>query len=169
MLSSSKVIQNIEDVIDKEKQKSINGVDITVHKIFTFETKLIIDFDNSRRRNPQLKEVPFSFEDEDDPMNSYWELEKGAYMVSYGQKITIPLNCVGLILPRSTLMAGGVLLTSALWDGGYSGYGRGQLIVNNPHGVKLFNNARIGQIIFLEAENFQDKGYSGIYQNEGKR
>ncbi|MHA1682787.1 MAG: deoxyuridine 5'-triphosphate nucleotidohydrolase [Promethearchaeota archaeon] len=168
VLSSKSVIDFIEDLVDKQKQESVNGVDITVHKVFKFTSKLVIDFDNSRRKNPDLEEIPFTKEDKGDPFNSYWDLEPGAYMVGYGQKITIPSDSVGLILPRSTLMAGGTSLSSALWDSGYSGYGRGQFTVNNPHGIRLYNKARIGQIIFIKTEEVQEKGYNGTYQNEGK-
>lgn len=167
--SAKRVIEFIEDFVDKKKQESVNGVDITVHKVFKFKSKLVIDFDNSRRKNPELEELAFTEEDGKDPMNSYWDLEPGAYMVGYGQKITIPKDCVGIILPRSTLMAGGTFLASALWDSGYSGYGRGQFMVNNPHGIRIYNKARIGQIIFLKTNEVQEKGYNGTYQNEGKR
>jgi deoxycytidine triphosphate deaminase len=164
-----RVLNSIVDFIDAAKQKSVNGVDITVNKVFTFASKLVIDFDNSRRVNPDLEEVPFSEEDPDDEFNSCWDLPPGAYMVGYGQKVSIPLDCVGVILPRSTLMAGGAFLASALWDSGYSGYGRGLLMVTNPHGIRLYNKARIGQIVFLKNEEAVEAGYNGTYQNEQKK
>ncbi|MFX0100932.1 MAG: deoxyuridine 5'-triphosphate nucleotidohydrolase [Candidatus Hodarchaeota archaeon] len=169
IVSADKVLKQLEDIISEEKQLSINGVDITAHNIFTYKSKLVIDFDNSRRKNPKLEEIPFTHEDEEDPFNSYWDLDHGPYMVGYGQKITIPMDCVGVILPRSTLMAGGVYLASALWDSGYSGYGRGLFLVTNPHGIRLYNKARIGQIILIKTEETQDKGYNGTYQNEKKK
>lgn len=164
----SRVRECIEDFVDEAKQVSVNGVDITAHKFFRFSSRLVIDFDNSRRENPALEEVPFTFADGEDPRNSYWDLDPGSYMVAYGQKVSVPLDCVGIILPRSTLMAGGVYLASALWDAGYSGYGRGLFLVTNPHGARIYNMARVGQIIFLSSDRV-DKGYSGTYQDEGKR
>ncbi|MHA1369788.1 MAG: dCTP deaminase domain-containing protein [Promethearchaeota archaeon] len=169
VLSGIKVLSNIIDLIDPEKQLSVNGVDITISSIFKYKSRLEIDFDNSRRKNPKLERLAFSFTDDDNEFNSYWDLEPGVYMVGYQQKITVPMDCVGLMLPRSTFMAGGVLLATALWDSGYSGYGRGQMVVNNPFGVRIYNHARIGQIIFIKTEEVQSKGYNGIYQNEGKR
>lgn len=169
VLSASRVLDCVDDLINEGKQISVNGIDITVHKVFKYKSRLVIDFDNSRRKNPELEEIPFTHEDTSNTMNSYWDLEKGTYMVSYGQKISIPMDAVGLILPRSTLMAGGTLLASALWDSGYSGYGRGQFMVNNPHGIRLYNGARIGQIILIKTEQTQETGYNGTYQNEQKR
>ncbi|MBN2150615.1 MAG: deoxyuridine 5'-triphosphate nucleotidohydrolase [Candidatus Lokiarchaeota archaeon] len=167
--NSDDVLKCVEDLVDAAKQKAVNGVDITVNKVFRFASKLVIDFDNSKRKNPELTEVPFTAADEKDPFNSYWDLGPGSYMVAYGQKVTIPLDCVGVILPRSTLMAGGVYLASALWDSGYSGYGRGLFLATNPHGIRLYNKARIGQIILLKTAKKLAKGYDGTYQNEKKR
>jgi len=65
-------------------------------------------------------------------------------------------------------MAGGVYLASALWDSGYSGYGRGLFLVTNPHGIRMYNKARIGQIIFLKTAKAAAAGYNGKYQNEKK-
>jgi dUTP pyrophosphatase len=163
------VLKCVEDLVDAAKQQAVNGVDITVNKVFKFASKLVIDFDNSRRKNPDLSELPFTSTDDKDPFSSYWDLEHGSYMVGYGQKVNVPLDCVAVILPRSTLMAGGVYLASALWDSGYSGYGRGLFLVTNPHGIRLYNKARIGQIIFLKTAKKAEKGYSGTYQNEKKR
>ncbi len=167
--NAKRVLENVEDLVDKVKQLAINGVDITVHKLFAFASRLTIDFDNSRRENPDLEEIPFTKTDPENEFNSYWDLEPGSYMVAYGQKVTVPLDCVGIILPRSTLMAGGVFLASALWDSGYSGYGRGLFTVSNPHGARIYNKARVGQIIFIQTAQEHDKGYTGTYQHEGKR
>ncbi len=167
--TSEDVLSCVEDLVDAAKQKAVNGVDITVNKVFKFASKLVVDFDNSKRKNPDLVEVPFTATDENDPFNSYWDLDHGSYMVGYGQKVTVPLDCVGEILPRSTLMAGGVYLASALWDSGYSGYGRGLFLVTNPHGIRLYNKARVGQIILLKTAKKLAAGYSGTYQNEKKR
>src|SRR5512137_1939667 len=104
--NSDDVLKCVEDLVDTAKQQAVNGVDITVNKVFKFTSKLVIDFDNSRRKNPDLADVPFTSVDQKDEFNSYWDLEPGSYMVGYGQKVTIPLDCVGVILPRSTLMAG---------------------------------------------------------------
>jgi len=163
-----RVLENVEDLVDASKQKSVNGVDVTVNKLFQFTSQLVIDFDNSRRKNPDVEEIPFTFVDENDEFNSCWDLAAGSYMAGYGQKITIPMDCVGVILPRSTLMAGGVYLASALWDSGYSGYGRGLFLVTNPHGIRMYNKARIGQIIFLKTAKVAAAGYNGKYQNENK-
>ena len=163
-----RVLENVEDLVDAEKQKSVNGVDVTVNKVFQFTSQLVIDFDNSRRKNPDVEEIPFTSVDDNDEFNSYWDLPPGSYMAGYGQKITIPMDCVGVILPRSTLMAGGVYLASALWDSGYSGYGRGLFLVTNPHGIRMYNKARIGQIIFLKTAKVAAAGYNGKYQNEKK-
>ena len=54
IVSASEVLACVRDFVDKVKQEAVNGVDITVNSVFTYGTRLVIDFDNSRRQNPDL-------------------------------------------------------------------------------------------------------------------
>ncbi len=156
-LSGDKIIEFISDYIDKSKQVQPNGVDLTVQKIFTFNTYGLIDFDNSERKLPDYSEVPLDGE--------WYILKQGAYLVRYNEIVEVPHGHVGILLPRSTLMRSGAIIFSALWDAGYKGRGTGMLVVHNPFGIRIKQNARIGQITFIQAERAKQT-YNGIYQNE---
>ena len=157
-LSGEKVQEQIMDLIDEDIQKQPNGVDLTVGAIFKYLEVGQIDFDNSERRLPELSQI--------NPDNEWYVLQPGPYLVRYNETVSIPLGCVGILFPRSTLMREGCIIYSALWDAGYNGRGVGLLVVYNPFGIRIKRNARIGQITLVKAEKGEDT-YAGVYKNEG--
>ncbi len=156
-MAGNKIISFISDFIDQSKQVQPNGVDLTVGKIMAFANTGQIDFDNSERHLPDYMDL--------EPQNNWYELKQGAYLVRYNEVVEIPSGFVGLLLPRSSLMRSGAIIFSALWDSGYKGRGVGMLVVHNPYGIRIKQNARIGQITFVKSEEVS-KTYTGIYQNE---
>lgn len=154
-IQGNEVAKFLENVSEEQIQPA--GVDLTVDKIWKIDGAGELDFSNARRSIPSRIELEFS---ESKPIH----LTSGPYIVKYGQKISIPDDSIGIVLPRSSLMRMGATLVSALWDPGYSGVGKGLLIVANPHGIKIHFNARIGQITFIKGKS--SGTYSGVYQNE---
>jgi dUTP pyrophosphatase len=148
----------IDDAIDLQKQAQVNGVDLTVREIFTLEGEGVIDFDNAKRKLPENKPLPLN-------ENTFWQLKPGAYVIRYNEIVSVPMNAVGILQPRSTLLRMGGTIVGAWWDSGYSGRGQGLLMVNHP--IKIYKNARIAQLVFLKAKN-TTQGYQGKYQNEDK-
>ncbi len=146
---------NITNLIDKEVQEQQAGTDLTVRKVEEFSKAGGVDFDNTNREIAAGDEITAG------------KLEGGrAYRVTYNEKISVPVDAVGLVFPRSSLMRNGCHLVTAVWDPGYEGRGQGLLQVLNPHGVVLEENARVGQIIFIQLEEKVEKGYDGNYQGE---
>jgi dUTP pyrophosphatase len=96
-----------------------------------------------------------------------WSLGPGYYIERFAEIVEIPLNAVGICLPRSTLLRMGASLTCALWDPGYRGRGYSLLTVYNEHGIRLERGARIAQMVFLRLEAKARQGYQGSYQGEG--
>ncbi|MBN1329694.1 MAG: deoxyuridine 5'-triphosphate nucleotidohydrolase [Candidatus Heimdallarchaeota archaeon] len=148
----------IKEAIDNKTQSQVNGFDLSVKEIFTLEGDGVIDFDNSKRTLPN--NVPVELEND-----AYWSLSPGSYILRYNEIVTVPMNAVGIIQPRSTLMRMGATIIGAWWDSGYSGRGQGLLIVGRP--VKIYRNARVAQIVFILSKKV-DSGYKGAYQNEAK-
>ncbi|HUU79510.1 MAG TPA: deoxyuridine 5'-triphosphate nucleotidohydrolase [candidate division Zixibacteria bacterium] len=148
----------ISDAIDFKKQAQVNGFDLSVKEIFSFNGEGAIDFDNSKRQLPEY--IPLKLIDEE-----YWLLEPGAYVIRYNEIVSVPLDALGIIQPRSTLLRIGGTIIGAWWDSGYSGRGQGLLLAQRP--IKLYKNARVAQIVFIISRKVQ-KGYEGTYQNEEK-
>ncbi|NHJ48863.1 MAG: deoxyuridine 5'-triphosphate nucleotidohydrolase [Asgard group archaeon] len=148
----------IDDAIDLKKQVQVNGVDLSVRDIMAFKGEGVIDFDNSKRVLPEYESIEL-VDDE------YWMLEAGSYVVKYNEIVSVPMNAVGILQPRSTLLRIGGTIVGAYWDSGYSGRGQGLLIAGRP--IKVYKNARVAQLVFILSKNIE-KGYEGTYQNESK-
>lgn len=158
VIEGKNAIKYVRDLINLNLQMQVNGVDLTVGEIYQFCEQGMLDFDNSQRKIPRAELLK--------PKEGWYDLKPGVYLVRYRESVKIPLDCVALVLPRSSLLRMGVTLYTALYDSGYRGKGIGLLTVFNPFGVKLSTDARIGQIIFIKSEKVE-KGYEGEYLGEG--
>jgi len=148
----------ITEAVDIKKQAQVNGCDLSVQEIFTFKGEGVIDFDNSKRVLPEYEPVKLI-------NGEYWSLAPGSYVIRYNEIVSVPMNAVGIIQPRSTLLRMGCSVVGAWWDSGYSGRGQGLLVVGRP--IKVYKNARVAQIVFILSKSV-DSGYEGTYQNEAK-
>jgi len=146
----------ISEYIDLEAQTQIAGFDLTVREIMKLEDGGILDFDNTHRHIPNHEKI--------EHQDEVWKLKPGGYLVRYNEIIEVPLDAVGIVLPRSSLMRCGGTLCSAVWDPGYKGRGVGLLILYAE--VTLHKNTRIAQIIFIKTTKKIEEGYAGTYQKE---
>lgn len=153
VLSGKDVAKFLEQVGSEQIQ--LNGVDLTVDKIFRLNGVGIILKDTVKL--PEYVEVSC------DDKNQYF-LGKGVYVIQVKEKISIPFDAVGICLPRSSLIRMGVQVGSALWDSGYVGYSRVLLNVENP--IAIEKGARFAQLILIRCEKKVEEGYRGHYQNE---
>ena len=94
--------------------------------------------------------------------NDTYRLERGSYVVRYGEPVGIPDEHVGFVYPRSSLLRNSCMLNTAVWDAGYEGVGEGLLRVGYP--IELDPGARIAQIVLAHAEH--EGTYDGDYQRE---
>jgi len=149
----------IEGVIDENVQVQVNGYDMTLKKVEGYHTdsKGILDFDNSQREKPNVSVIPFNFRD------SVF-LRKGNYLITLDPKMDIPLDCIGRLLPRSSLVRMGCTIDAGVFDAGFYGRGQVMLTVHNLAGIKLYKNARVAQMVFDRIEGGElEEGYNGIY------
>ncbi|MBY9001062.1 MAG: deoxyuridine 5'-triphosphate nucleotidohydrolase [Candidatus Heimdallarchaeota archaeon] len=146
----------IKDFIDSDLQTQIAGFDLTIQDIMKLSDGGIIDFDNSNRKIPDHEVI--------EPIENKWKLKPGGYLVKYNEIVVVPLDAVGIVLPRSSLMRSGGTLCSAVWDPGYKGRGIGLLITFAE--ITFHKSARIAQIMFIKTQKETEEGYSGKYQNE---
>lgn len=136
----------------EDEQIQPNGVDLTLDSVYTQTGAGAITTDG--------KEI--GDREELTPEDEQYELEPGAYIVQYGEQLAIPDGHVGFVYPRSSLMRNSAMLNTAVWDAGYEGRGEGLLAVNAP--ITIEQGARIGQIVYAEAEHADV--YDGSYQGE---
>lgn len=146
----------IKEYIDSNTQSQIAGFDLSIKELIELQDGGIVDFDNTKRSIPEHMIIT--------PVDGKWEIKPGGYLVKYNEVVEVPLNAIGMVLPRSSLMRCGATVCSAVWDPGYKGRGVGLFLAYAN--ITLHQNARIAQIVFFETKAKTTKGYSGKYQNE---
>lgn len=145
----------VKDMIDPSVQIQQCGVDLTVAKVFALEGEGALDFSNEKRKLPEYVEVHAE--------GDFWQLSPGTYHIAFNETIVLPKNIAGLLLPRSSALVCGIVQHSALWDPGYEG--RSFFHVEVSKQVRIYKNARLGQMIFFRLEG-EAAGYSGVYNKE---
>ncbi|MFB6180751.1 MAG: deoxyuridine 5'-triphosphate nucleotidohydrolase [Candidatus Nanohalobium sp.] len=151
----------VQNFIDLDTQLTPQGFDLTVDEIHRFEGSGKIDFSNSEREIPESRPIKPEKESSEDEYG-WWDLEQGTYKVVMNEKVDIPNNLTGFAFPRSSLLRMGVTIENAVWDSGFTGVGSFKLSVDNPEGVKIKENARVNQIVFIETDETEE-GYEGRY------
>jgi len=135
-----------------DAQRQPNGVDLTVDAVFEPTDPGFVGRDE--KRVAERREL--------EPEDGRYRLDRGTYVVRYGEPVRIPEGRIGFVLPRSTLLRNACTLDTAVWDAGYEGVGEGRLDVG--HAIDIEPGARIAQLVLAEADH--DGTYEGGYQNE---
>ena len=154
----------ISNHIDLETQLTPNGLDLTVSSIFEFDSAGRLDFSNKERKVPQGKEINPKKENPQDKFG-WWSLKKGAYKIRTNEIVTLPNDLIAIAFSRTSLLRMGAFTQHGVWDAGFKGAGEFVLVVENPNGIQLKQNARVAQLIFTKI-NETSRGYEGIYKEK---
>jgi len=149
--------------LDMEKQLTPNGMDFTASEIHAFDGAGAVDFDNSGRVLPAVREVAGGHSGAG--QDGWWVLQKGAYRVSTNETVRMPLDLIAFAFPRSSLLRCGAFTQTGVWDAGFHGRSEFILVVQNPAGIRIRKNARLIQLVFAGI-NPAAKGYDGIYRQK---
>lgn len=131
-----------------------NGVDLSLGELYSLDGTSYIsneDYEKATRKERSANDGVYTVEPND------------AYIVVYGEKISIPEDHIGLVFPRSRLMRCGLQIETAVWDAGYTGIGEGQLSVSQP--AELEKDLRVAQMVFIRTEDLEES-YDGSHQGE---
>lgn len=152
----------IEGYINLDKQLTPNGFDLTVGKVFEFCSGGDLDFSNSARRLPETREIA---PEKVCPQDKFgWrQLPKGVYKVRTNEVVNVPKDLVAFAFSRTSLLRMGSFTHHGVWDAGFSGGSEFLLVVENPYGLRLKENARIAQLVFFKIS--ETEGYGGVYNN----
>lgn len=145
--------------IDQTVQLQPSGIDLRVERVQRLTSPGLLGAADTVRE-------PAAREDVAPDVDGWWSLPQGAYVITYREKVNIPLDLVGFSWPRSSLPRSGVAIHGAVWDPGYSGRGEGMLSVNNARGFRLQRGARVLQIVFFRLASAAGEGYRGRYHGE---
>lgn len=153
----------IEGYVNLDTQLTPNGFDLTVAGVFKFNSEGALDFSNKEREVPEGKEVLPKKKSPKDKFG-WWSLKKGAYKIRSNECINLPHDLIAISFPRTSLLRMGAFTQHGVWDAGFQGRSEFILVVSNPKGIKIKQNARIAQLVFIKINKIE-KGYQGIYQN----
>jgi dUTP pyrophosphatase len=156
-----KTQQLISGYIDIDKQLQPAGFDLSLKEVHTYWGAGAIDFDNRERKLAPTRQLK-----PDD--NGWYILREGCYMIVYNEAVKMPLNVVALARSRSTILRNAAAIETAVWDPGYQGRSSSLLVVHNPNGIRVKQDARVAQLVFFSTDDVE-KGYSGVYQNENMK
>ena len=153
----------VAEYIDLETQLTPNGFDLSCQAIFEFDAPGALDFSNKERQVPKGKEILPQKQNPGDKFG-WWVLKKGAYKIKTNEVINLPDDLTALAFCRTSLLRMGASTQHGVWDAGFKGRGEFILTVDNPYGIKIKQNARVAQLVFLPI-NKTAQGYQGIYHN----
>ena len=148
--------------VDIDVQLQTNGIDLRVERVQRLASPGLLGATDAVRE-------PAAREDVACDNDGWWDLHRGAYVITYREKVNLPHDLMAFARPRSTLLRSGVAIQTAVWDAGYSGRGEGLLSVLNARGYRLQRGARVLQLVFLRLSTPAVDGYRGIYQGENAR
>jgi dUTP pyrophosphatase len=140
-------------------QIQANGIDLRVERIQRLTSPGLLGAADALRE-------PAAREDLQSDNDGWWDLHRGAYVITYREKVNLPHDLMALARPRSTLLRSGVAIHTAVWDAGYSGRGEGLLSVLNARGWRLQRGARVLQLVFFRLSTPTQEGYRGRYLGE---
>jgi dUTP pyrophosphatase len=152
----------IEGYVNLDVQLTPNGFDLTVGKIFAFSQSGSLDFSNNERVIPETKELIPKKKKLGDKFG-WWNLKKGTYKIRTNETVNLPNDLIALAFSRTSLLRMGAFTQHGVWDAGFCGRGEFILEVGNPKGIKLKQNCRLAQLVFLKAN--ETESYQGIYKN----
>lgn len=142
-----------------EEQLQPNGFDLSLAEIGTFSGAGAIGRTNSSRTLPDVQPLPFG-------SDGWLDLPPGPYHIVFNETVDLPNDLMALGRPRSSLCRIGASIVTAVWDAGYRGRSTALLLVANPAGVRIQQDARMMQLVFFSLNAATAQGYAGAYQNE---
>ncbi len=154
----------ISNYCDLDTQLTPNGFDLTAARIYEFLGPGAVDFSNKERKLPECRELFPQKESQSDEFG-WWSLSLGIYKVVSNETVKLPLDLIGVAYPRSSLLRMGAFTQTGAWDAGFEGLSEFLLVVQNPRGMRLKQNARVAQLLFTRITE-TETGYNGIYQKK---
>jgi dUTP pyrophosphatase len=153
----------VSGCIDLDTQLTPNGIDLTISQVWRFAGPGALDFSNKERVLPEYERIEPQKKKENDT-HGWWHLAQGAYKVVTNETVNLPRDLIGIAFPRSSLLRMGMFTQTGVWDAGFQGRSEFILLVENPAGARVKQNARVVQLMFTRITE-TERGYDGKYQN----
>ena len=143
----------VENLAERELKAPDVGFDLRIGELYEVVGSGFLHADE--RETPELKLVA---------KQGKAVLAPGrAYVMKTVEKVNVPGNIIGIILPRSTLYRSGIILSAGIADPGYKGelsFGISNL---GPKPFEMEIGARVAHILFFEVRG-KTTAYRGKWQ-----
>lgn len=146
---ASKYVENWQ-----ESDITCNGIDIRVSRLYLLDDTSTGRVNGSTRQFMHRTAVPLLGDE-------YILHPRKVYEFESNLKIRVPEDAAGFVIHRSSLLRNGILVTSGVYDAGFSG-GLNGYILPQAGLVAIGQNERVGQLVMFSADSY--KQYNGIYQ-----
>jgi dUTP pyrophosphatase len=138
---------------DREICFQPNAIDIIVDKMWIYSTNY---FELSEDKKIHRSKIEMITRDS-------WDLTHGSYEFTASIEVHMGSDEVGWLIPRSTLNRNGVMISSGLYDSGYTGVIGGVIHIPRDTIFQLYKGTRIAQFLITKAESTHM--YNGSYQS----
>lgn len=136
------------------KQIQQNGIDLRISNLVKLTDKFMIS-----EKNKQWPVCTNVLKDS----NGFWFMEGGSvFSAETMEEVKVPEDMCAMVIQRSSLNRGGVLVSTGLWDSGF--HGRLAVTMRTSVDTYISYGTRICQIIFMRAN--AASLYDGQYQGQ---
>lgn len=156
---------SFSEYVDLDSQVQPNGFDLTLASISRLQGTGRIYKDD--KVLPEYTDIAFQTIIFDGSEREAVMLAQGSYFIRFNETISVPINCLGLGRPRSTILRCGASIHTGVWDAGYVGKSGCLLVVHNNFGLFLEKDARVVQLVLASLDAIPEAIYQGSYQGEG--
>ena len=113
--------------------------------------------------DPKDKKSAFEFRTHSSP---FWLLSGQFCLARSVETLSIPIDCLGIIYPKSTIARCGIIQPSTVLENGWRGEVTFELYNPTPFPVRLYPNEGFAQVVFYQAKCVPTSTYSGNYQDQ---
>lgn len=161
MISSQRQLEEAILLTEFSKLNQV-GIDLSVKKIEKILGGVMVLKEKTIVKPEFFSEIPLMNIDG----RKMWRLERGAYAVTFNEKVTIPPNATGFITSRSSIYRGGANINSPMWDPGFTtGDNEMGTTLKVEEVIFIEENARVGQFYMIESYPPTEL-YNGQFQNK---
>ncbi len=150
-----------------------NAIDFTLDQLFRIENTLFVVNEQQKRMRELTRLDPIVIKTYYGIEGQFWELKRSCvYDGMSDMYVKVPDGYAAFLIIRSTFNRNGIQLASGLYDSGFEGH-IGFVIYPRIGCNLIAPGTRIGQIVFVEAQNVElyQRGYShqkGTYGTGGQ-
>lgn len=127
-----------------------NSFELTLAKVFDISEKGSLDFSDNERVIPETTEIAPVKKSEEDKYG-WWRLEKGVYKILFNETLELPEDFSADLYTRKSLLDCGAYAPEIRLEKGYKGDIHGILVIENPKGIDIKQNARICKLRLISS------------------